>query len=49
MTDLLPEEGLAVPDTDGQGRQSEPERDWQGQPQADSGRDRPNDGARRRR
>jgi hypothetical protein len=53
---LLPETGAPLQaeeitgsDVDDQGRLSEPERDWQGQPQADAGRDRPGEGARRKR
>ncbi|MDP2313087.1 MAG: hypothetical protein Q8P41_09305 [Pseudomonadota bacterium] len=38
-----------IPDVDRQGRRGEEERDWQGDPFADSGRDRPSDGSRKRR
>ncbi len=36
-------------DVDRQGRAGQEERDWSGNMYADSGRDRPNDGSRRRR
>jgi len=37
-----------IPDMDRQGRRGEEEHDWQGDMFADSGRDRPSDGSKRR-
>ena len=41
--------GGAINDTERQGRRGQEERDWLGDMYADAGRDRPNDGSRRRR
>jgi hypothetical protein len=40
---------IESPDLDRQGRRGDGDHDWQGQMQADSGRDRPSDGSRKRR